>query len=76
MHKDFGCVIDSTMVRLWYHHPEAQRIIQDVLSAEQRIRLLSKQELQAEGCDFPDNRFGDDIFLADPGVLLVPSHLR
>ena len=32
-------------------------------------------QLSAWRCNFPDNRFGDDIFLADPHHLLVPSHM-
>jgi hypothetical protein len=76
MHRDYHCVIDSTMVRAWYHGDERTRAtVRGSLAGIDGLRLLTPEELARERCAFPDNRFGDDIWLADPHVLLVPSHL-
>ncbi|MBA3846671.1 MAG: alkaline phosphatase family protein [Planctomycetes bacterium] len=76
MHADYHCVIDSTMVRAWYHGDERVRAtVRDALSGIDGLRLLTPDEMKRERCAFPDNRFGDDFWLADPHVLLVPSHL-
>ena len=68
-------VCDSTMIRAWYRDDAAQTALRLALANQKGLRLLSRDELQAEGCNFADNRFFDDVWLADPGVLLVPSHM-
>ena len=76
MHRDYHCVIDSTMVRFWYHgNDHIQQRIRDVFHGQNQIKLVSRNQLKKWRCNFPDNRFGDDIFLADPHCLLVPSHM-
>ena len=76
MHEDYHCVIDSTMVRCWYHGDEAKRQrVRECLGQQPGLSLVSQAQLSAWRCNFPDNRFGDDIFLADPHHLLVPSHM-
>jgi len=75
MHHDYHCVIDSTMVRLWFRDPATRATVLDVLSGVDGLRHLDRDFMAKERCAFPDNRFGDEFFLADPGVLLVPSHL-
>lgn len=75
LHDELPVIVDSTMVRTWYRNRHDREIVRDALADVAGLRLLSVGELAAEGCQFPDSRFGDDIFLADPGVLLVPSHM-
>ncbi|MBA3683786.1 MAG: alkaline phosphatase family protein [Planctomycetes bacterium] len=74
MHVDYQCVVDSTMVRLWAEEPHRARL-RDALSSVPAITLLDPAWLARERCAFPDDRFGQDIWLADPGVLLLPSHM-
>ena len=38
-------------------------------------RILSEMELKTMGAYWPDGRFGELIFLVDPGVMIVPSHM-
>jgi hypothetical protein len=38
-------------------------------------RLLDSNQLRAFGCHFPDGAYGRDIFLVNPGVLIVPSFM-
>ena len=39
MHEDYFCVIDSTMVRLWYNKPGAQDIIRDALASVPQLTV-------------------------------------
>jgi hypothetical protein len=38
-------------------------------------RRLDAPQLRAFGCHFPGGEYGQDIFLANPGVLIVPSFM-
>ena len=75
MHKDFHCIVDSTMIRTWHPNDSVRDRVREALAPIDGITLVSKEYLVREQCDFPDNRFGDDIYLADPHLLLCPSHL-
>lgn len=75
MHHDYHCVIDSTMIRVWYHQDAQRQRIREAVGAMPGMRLLDDAYLAKERCRFPDDRFGQDIFLAEPGLLLVPSHM-
>ena len=73
--KDFVAVYDSTMARFWFHNEEARKIIYNALQGEKSGRILSDDELVELGCDFENQKFGETIFLVDPGVIIVPSHM-
>ena len=38
-------------------------------------RWLDPRELREQGCAFPLHDYGDDVFLLDPGALMVPSFM-
>ncbi|HEU4364717.1 MAG TPA: hypothetical protein VFT13_04560, partial [Candidatus Krumholzibacteria bacterium] len=38
-------------------------------------RRLRDEELETMGCLFPAREYGETVFLADPGVLIVPSFM-
>lgn len=73
--KDFAAVYDSTMARFWYLKPHAKKIIHEALSPLDCGSFLDEETKTRYGVDFPDNRYGDEFFLLNPGVLLVPSHM-
>lgn len=75
MHEDYHCVVDSTMVRLWYGDGRARSDIQGILSGIPGLRRLDEHQLATWRCAFPDDRFGEEIWLADPGILILPSHM-
>ena len=75
MHEDYHCVIDSTMVRLWYGEESQRDRIRSELDSVPSLTRLDESYLSKEHCCFPDSRFFEDCYLADPGVLLHPSHL-
>jgi hypothetical protein len=45
------------------------------LERETKGRILSRAELAELGCDFPDHRYGEVLFLLDPGYVLHPSFM-
>ncbi len=73
--RDYAVVYDSTMARFWFLREGAEKSIRSVLRKESCGRILTKKTLHEWGADFPDNRYGDLMFLLNPGVLLVPSHM-
>jgi len=60
------------MARTWGGEGVADAV---TLALEGKGRRLDAPQLRAFGCYFPDGSYGDDIFLADPGVLIVPSFM-
>jgi hypothetical protein len=73
--RDYTVFYDSTMARFWFAHEGARTEIADALSSVESGTILSDDDLRAEGVFFEDRRFGELVFLMDPGVLVVPSHM-
>ena len=73
--KDYVAVYDSTMARFWVHNDTARSVICKALDEEGLGRILSDDEHTELGCDFDNQKFGETIFLVDPGVIIVPSHM-
>jgi hypothetical protein len=73
--RDYVAALDSTMARFWMRSDAAARLLPQVLAEADGGRLLSDAELAELGCDFPGQRYGQLIFLMDPGHLIVPSHM-
>lgn len=72
---DYIAMYDSTMARFWFLSDRARAEIPALLRTARGGRILSDAELQRYGCDFPDRRYGELIFLADPGVLIYPNYM-
>ncbi len=73
MPEDYLAVYDSTMARFWFFSERGRQAIVEVLSALPCGRILADEELQQQGIFFPDHRYGEIIFLLDPGMLLAHS---
>ena len=70
--RDYLAFFDSTMARSWGDARVAEAMA-DVMGGSGR--RLDAPELRAFGCHFPGGEYGIDIFLARPGVLIVPSFM-
>jgi predicted AlkP superfamily pyrophosphatase or phosphodiesterase len=71
---DYLVFIDSTFARFWYLHPTArERIHEHLISAP--ASFLSEDEKRKYGIDFADTRYGEDILVADEGVVFHPSYI-
>lgn len=72
---DYVAFYDSTMARFWYLSDAAKPKIEKCLNSLSRGVVLDESQLKQYGADFSAHRFGETIFLIDPGNLLVPSFM-
>ena len=73
--RDYIATYDSTMARFWFENAEAETKIREFLGNVDEGRILSEDELEALGCNFDGDQYGELIFLLDPGVIIVPCHM-
>lgn len=71
--KNYLAFYDSTLARFWCKDKT------EIVNALKDIRcghVLSEAEKRKYSINFKDNRYGDVIFLADPGVLILPNYFQ
>jgi predicted AlkP superfamily pyrophosphatase or phosphodiesterase len=73
MPGDYLAVYDSTMARFWFFSERGRSEITGLVHKLDCGRVLSDDELRQLGILFPDRRYGELIFLLDPGWLLSHS---
>jgi predicted AlkP superfamily pyrophosphatase or phosphodiesterase len=73
--KDYVAFYDSTIARFWFFNEQAEKSIRRLLHETPGGKVLVEQELEALGAYWPDGRFGELMFLVDPGIMIVPSHM-
>ena len=73
--RDYTAFYDSTMARFWFSHDGARAEIVDALSTLDCGAMLTDDDLESEGVHFEDRRFGELVFLMNPGMLVLPSHM-
>jgi hypothetical protein len=72
---DFLPVYDSTMARFRYESEYVGSQLRDFLGCLSYGRLLKETELEELGLRFSDDRYGQLVFVMQPGVLICPSDL-
>ena len=70
----FKAFYDSTMARFWCDDATATELTAK-LNVTGWGSVVPREELEAFGCYFEDRSYGDVIFLAKPGALIVPSFM-
>ncbi len=75
MEKDYLVFYDSTMARFWFATDRGRDAVTGLLQGSDRGRLLTDEDLRREGVFFDDHRYGEVVFLLDPGTLIVPSYM-
>ena len=73
LEKDYLFFIDSTMVRFWFFSSKSKDIICNLLQTIPNGHILTESEKTKYHLNYSHNKFGNIIFLADPGVLLFPN---
>lgn len=73
LEKDYLVFLDSTMVRFWFFSDKAESVIVDMLDNMEFGHIISQEEKDKYHLNYSHNKFGDIIFLADPGVLIFPN---
>jgi hypothetical protein len=73
--RDYVPFFDSTFARFWWRSPAARGEVRAALEAVRGGRWLEDDELERAGALFPGREYGEDVYLLDPGVLMVPSFM-
>lgn len=73
--EDYVSCFDSTMLRLWFLNSNAKEQIVQALSNVKEGSILTEEELERFGIDFPGEKYGELFFLMNPGVQIVPSDM-
>jgi hypothetical protein len=71
---DYLVFVDSTFARFWYHRPGIREEIHRALAGAP-ASFLTEAERRSYGIDFADDRYGQEVFVADEGVVLHPSYI-
>ena len=72
--EDYAAAIDSTMARFWWLKPESEAAVRRAFEGFPG-HWLDEDELRRNGIWRADHKFGDAIFLADPGIQFCPSDM-
>ena len=73
MRSDYLAVYDSTMARFWFFNDQSKQAVQNCLKNLSCGRILSDDELRQMGVYFADGRFGELVFLLNPGWIVAES---
>ncbi len=72
--QDWLAFCDSTTVKVWALRPEAKAFLDAAFTdLEGRGRILDADMARRRRIPFGDRRYGDRVWLADPGVLVRPD---
>ncbi len=74
---DYAAVWDPTMVRFWF--PGGDKVKAQVtawLNDREEGRIVSDEELKANGCLFPSGRYGELWYLLPEGTIFAPSFMN
>jgi hypothetical protein len=79
--RQFCCALDATMVRLWYFDDDAamRNELRALVAGRFPGHWLDERELKDMHVDFADRRYGDEMYLIEPGTVVHPnfhSYLR
>lgn len=72
--KDYVVFYDSTMVRFWTKNKKIQRKIKKLLAKVPHITFLDKKLREKYHINFKTRKWGDLMFLADPGYRIFPDY--
>jgi predicted AlkP superfamily pyrophosphatase or phosphodiesterase len=73
MGQDYLAVYDSTMARFWFFVERAREVIAGHLETLRCGRILTDAELTQLGVFFDDRRYGEAVFLLNPGCMIAES---
>ena len=72
--EDYAAAIDSTMARFWWLKAESEGAVRRAFEGFPG-HWLDEEEIRRNGIWRDDHKFGDAIFLADPGIQFCPSDM-
>ena len=71
--NEYTYFIEASVARFWFHTEKARAAILSRLSSVQHGRVESYDDLQEYKIKFPDSRYGEYYFRADPGYIIFPN---
>ncbi len=71
--KDYVYFLDSTLARFWFFNENARRLITSVLSEIKEGHVLTEKDKNKYHLNYFHNKFGDLLFMVDPGILIFPN---
>lgn len=74
--EDYVYFLDSTQARAWALRGDARSELEQALATLPGGRLLGEADLAAMHFRMPDRRYGEIIWLADPGVMIAPNFFQ
>ena len=74
--RDYLMFLDSTMARFWFFDGGARAQVWGALGGLGGGHWISQEERKRYHLSYRHNCFGDEIFLADPGVLILPNYYQ
>lgn len=72
---DYVYFLDSNQARFWFSSSEAEREIRSMLEGLEGGRILTDGDLDSIRATLTD-RYGEVIFLADPGYVVAPNFFQ
>ena len=76
LEKDYIYFLDSTQARFWFFNDKARKTISEILSKISEGRILTESDYGRLHFSFPDNRFGELIFVMNEGVGIFPNFFQ
>lgn len=74
--KDYVATYDSTMFRVWFLKDGVRDTVMRAVNADRFPgRWVSPEDKKRYGIDFADHKYGDEIFLMNPGIQIAPSDM-
>jgi hypothetical protein len=73
--RDYVPFFDSTFARFWWRSAAARGEVRAALEGVRGGGWLGDDALARAGALFPARDYGEDVYLLDPGVLMVPSFM-
>lgn len=71
--EDYVYFLDSTLARFWWFNEIAKETIKSALSGIQHGHILTEEDKSRYHLNYRHNKFGDCLFLVDPGTLIFPN---
>ncbi|MCL5125775.1 MAG: alkaline phosphatase family protein, partial [Deltaproteobacteria bacterium] len=72
--KDYLVFLDSSFGRFWFPDPQKRELIFNQLK-DAPGRFLTREEREEYGLLFKDDRYGQEIMIADEGVVFHPNYI-
>lgn len=74
--KDYVVFLDSPMARFWFKNKNAEKKIRDILAQIDCGKILTDQDYGKHRIRFKHQRYGELIWLANPGTLIFPNFFQ